>query len=486
MRASPQGVLLLSSALFALLSGTSMVSAASSTTDNAYKGCYEGGALQFQQSGSFGTIDACRDQCRSAGFSVAGSNGDTCYCDNTINSGVANTRSLAECDLPCSSDSSQMCGGTAGYSSVYSDIVSTTAATFRDFTLLGCFDDCNGRVLPDASFNLGDSTRLDTCANSCSGYKYFGLEFGHECWCAGQTNEAGKERPSYECNQPAQGSDLTYTAGGHCRISVYGPAPPTPSTSTTSTSPADTTTSSSSTSASQTSTSSEPTTTSTSSSTTAEATSTSTTTSSEPTPTSTSTSSTTEATSASTTSTATSTSTTSTSTSTSTSTTSTSTSTSTSTTSTPTSTSTSTTSTATSTSTTSSATTTSSTTSTTSTKPLPTLPSTVKKLGCFNQGPLRALLVQAYKNNAANTPLLCSQTCSKFKYRYSGVEGKDCYCDNFALLAFLLGGPGQKGCTTPCPSVPEITCGGKDRIEIAQDTLWKPSFINVVPSKDKH
>jgi len=47
---------------------------------------------------------------------------------------------------------------------------------------IGCFVDSATRVLPDRKYN-GDSLTSVLCRTTCAGYKYFGIEVAHECWC---------------------------------------------------------------------------------------------------------------------------------------------------------------------------------------------------------------------------------------------------------------------------------------------------------------
>jgi hypothetical protein len=89
-------------------------------------------------------------------------------------------------------------------------------------TSLGCFaDNVNmTRALPVkvTTIPVGSMT-VEACQAACfgSGYPYFGLEFGQECWC-GQV--APNEGASNQCTFPCTGNSAE-TCGGPSALSVY-------------------------------------------------------------------------------------------------------------------------------------------------------------------------------------------------------------------------------------------------------------------------
>ena len=62
---------------------------------------------------------------------------------------------------------------------------------------------------------------LDYCAhNTSTQYKYAGLEYSRECWCAGDLNPLSARLPDSQCDNTCDG-DTTTACGGPLRLSVY-------------------------------------------------------------------------------------------------------------------------------------------------------------------------------------------------------------------------------------------------------------------------
>jgi len=64
-------------------------------------------------------------------------------------------------------------------------------------------------------FNLTPSS----CAASCGGFEYFGVENGNECWC-GQTIDGSRGVGVAECSTPCTGDDLVLCGAGW-RLTAY-------------------------------------------------------------------------------------------------------------------------------------------------------------------------------------------------------------------------------------------------------------------------
>ena len=116
-----------------------------------------------------------------------------------------------------------LCGG-GGRINVYKSTLSSgneDIGKVGDFTFLHCgVDSATDRVLNGALFHSTDMT-IEKCAEDCARYKYFGLEFGSECYCSNQY--AGVEKPIGDCYHRCAG-DSSQVCGGADRISVYAVA----------------------------------------------------------------------------------------------------------------------------------------------------------------------------------------------------------------------------------------------------------------------
>ncbi|KAK3695397.1 WSC domain-containing protein [Podospora appendiculata] len=61
---------------------------------------------------------------------------------------------------------------------------------------------------------------LGFCATGATKYKYAGLEFARECWCAQQLSPLAKKQPDGECDLPCEG-DKTELCGGSLKLTIY-------------------------------------------------------------------------------------------------------------------------------------------------------------------------------------------------------------------------------------------------------------------------
>ncbi|WP_254558566.1 WSC domain-containing protein, partial [Salmonella enterica] len=60
------------------------------------------------------------------------------------------------------------------------------SVTVGNFNFLQCSADApNNRVL-NGAYTHGDDITINKCADFCSGFTYFGLEYGRECFCGNQ------------------------------------------------------------------------------------------------------------------------------------------------------------------------------------------------------------------------------------------------------------------------------------------------------------
>ena len=184
-----------------------------------YLGCYEDNvngiralsALENPESGALNTPDVCATAC--VGFQYMGVEySGECYCDDVIygNNTVApggNDPTANGCDMTCSGNSSEYCGGPNRLNmyilnpNATSSTPTTTAAstgptaaptgpgvvqTAGPYVYAGCYiDNTNGRAL-SALINpeSGVNSTVEACAAACSGYRYMGVEYGDECYCA--------------------------------------------------------------------------------------------------------------------------------------------------------------------------------------------------------------------------------------------------------------------------------------------------------------
>ncbi|OWP05583.1 hypothetical protein B2J93_459 [Marssonina coronariae] len=87
---------------------------------------------------------------------------------------------------------------------------------------LGCYTEgTNVRALAGALY-ANDSLTMQTCAQACGEYTYFGAEYGRECWCGNSFGAGSVLAPKgdAECTKLCAGDGSQYCGNGN-RLSVY-------------------------------------------------------------------------------------------------------------------------------------------------------------------------------------------------------------------------------------------------------------------------
>ncbi|KAH8789407.1 WSC domain-containing protein [Hyaloscypha sp. PMI_1271] len=105
-------------------------------------------------------------------------------------------------------------------------------ATATPYTYVGCWaEPSNVRALTTV-FYASDSMTLEYCAGYCAGvYKYWGVEYGRECYCGNTLSPGSLGAPAPECNSPCA-ANSSETCGGSSRLSLYSATRPFPQTPT--------------------------------------------------------------------------------------------------------------------------------------------------------------------------------------------------------------------------------------------------------------
>ncbi|KAK2004859.1 WSC domain-containing protein [Colletotrichum falcatum] len=197
-----------------------------------YSGCFqEKGtqgepALDFRSSSNQAenTVEKCVAECKGNSYRYAGlTYYGVCYCSQTVNSPILPE---ASCNMPCSANSSQTCGGNGAFS-VWQDptFPPSTGVTINDFESIGCYtDDTNhGRTIAERQVQVASDTMTpSSCLQACAddGYPFAGLEYGGECYCGVVMGNYTKSAAQEECNVPCKG-DSTKMCGGAARVEVF-------------------------------------------------------------------------------------------------------------------------------------------------------------------------------------------------------------------------------------------------------------------------
>ncbi|CAG7849956.1 SubName: Full=Uncharacterized protein {ECO:0000313/EMBL:CCA67329.1} [Serendipita indica DSM 11827] len=167
------------------------------------------------------TTGACQSFCFGKGYKYAGTEwSKECYCDNEFRNGGVPAET--GCDMPCSGDSNETCGG-GNRLSVYENTgsLSPPETTYPGWSSQGCYtDSVANRALPNQVYVEGDMS-VDKCTSKCFslGYHLAGVEFGRECFCADSIGSSGTPA-TIGCDIPCTGAGNEICGGGD-RLNIY-------------------------------------------------------------------------------------------------------------------------------------------------------------------------------------------------------------------------------------------------------------------------
>jgi len=167
----------------------------------------------------------CNQYCAAQGFAYAGIRlGNQCMCGN---SGPLNVLPLAVCNTTCTADSTQKCGSSTGYASVYA--LSNSTAVDSAYVLspdqsgsLGCFMDSARNIMEMTAYSSTTMSQA-SCAQNCQGigYVYAGLEFGNTCYCSNSLRISPTNYQVSASQCATKCSSGTGTCGGSYRMQVF-------------------------------------------------------------------------------------------------------------------------------------------------------------------------------------------------------------------------------------------------------------------------
>ncbi|KAI0697984.1 copper radical oxidase [Cytidiella melzeri] len=208
-------------------------------------GCYSDGAprtltVTMDPTGP-NSIETCTASCFNAGYPLAGTEfADECYCGLTISNGGAPT-SLGDCDMPCTGNSSEFCGGpnrlnmynftgtlphgpvppVGGGGNNNAPVSPVLTGLPSNFSYVGCYvDNAFGRIfnteIPDNQ-NLTIQGCVETCVSQ--NFTVAGTEFGVQCFCG--TELVNGAVPAIDGCSMGCGGNATEACGGPNQLSVY-------------------------------------------------------------------------------------------------------------------------------------------------------------------------------------------------------------------------------------------------------------------------
>jgi hypothetical protein len=182
-----------------------------------YIGCFRDSNNPFDLDGYLersraNTPQRCMAICRDKGFEYAGVQyGESCLCGDRYGS----QGRASNCDMPCTGDSKQICGGRLA-NSVYATGVGGDQVKRNH---LGCYKDPNNPFDLDGYLERSKSNTPQRCVGICreKGFKYAGVQYGESCLCG---DSYGKFGTADNCDMPCTG-DRNQICGGRLANNVY-------------------------------------------------------------------------------------------------------------------------------------------------------------------------------------------------------------------------------------------------------------------------
>lgn len=150
-------------------------------------------------------------------------------CGNTI---MGNNRpSAGICNMACTGDSTQKCGGPNAINIYVKDNYQYTIGPaavldiYNGHYVTQCWQDSAGwRILKHQPTTIipADEMTIQKCVDACqaAGFTSAGVEYGRECYCDNVTYPPGQSQDMGECNMPCTG-DGSQFCGGPNRMLIY-------------------------------------------------------------------------------------------------------------------------------------------------------------------------------------------------------------------------------------------------------------------------
>lgn len=122
-------------------------------------------------------------------------------------------------------NSSEICGD-ANRLSIYSNGPPTqltkpsVPSAIGSYSYVGCYTEASsGRALSSMATS-GSSVDLDSCANFCKGYTYFGVEYADECYCGNALGAGSTSATETDCSMTCAHNSSEICGAGN-RLTLY-------------------------------------------------------------------------------------------------------------------------------------------------------------------------------------------------------------------------------------------------------------------------
>jgi len=184
-----------------------------------YQGCYtEGSSTRALVGASFAddkmTIEKCASQC--TGFALFGLEYQReCYCGNTLTAGSVTTLQ-GNCKYSCMGNRSETCGGDSILSLYkFGDVSITPTPPTISYARKGCYIEATGQRALSGNSYFNDLMTVEVCATACTGYTWFGVEYGRECYCGNTINKGSVITDDSKCSFLCPGNSKEHCGAGN-------------------------------------------------------------------------------------------------------------------------------------------------------------------------------------------------------------------------------------------------------------------------------
>ncbi|KAJ7348541.1 hypothetical protein DFH08DRAFT_698609, partial [Mycena albidolilacea] len=171
------------------------------------------------------TVEACLDACIVDNYALAGLEfGHECYCGNSI---LYNYPQPPTCTLPCTGNSSEICGGLESLTLYQNANIPFTIGngsvlqSYDLWQLWGCVEENGGLLAHGPKVPIPtEQMTVERCADGCAaaGWTTAGLERGRvRC---GNITSPGVMVPMSDCNSRCM-DDAFESCGGFNRLQLY-------------------------------------------------------------------------------------------------------------------------------------------------------------------------------------------------------------------------------------------------------------------------
>ncbi|KAL8719332.1 MAG: hypothetical protein Q9225_003653 [Loekoesia sp. 1 TL-2023] len=167
-------------------------------------------------------FDVSIDGGSSDSFKSTGDLGATCQpLDSTGSSSTSSTSSVSSSSSSSSrTSSSTTLQTTTKSSSTAASPSSAASPTVSGYAYQGCYtDSVSARVLTGRSTS-SSTMSYKSCSTYCSGYTYWGVEYGSQCYCGNAFSNPTSPAPSTDCSTKC-GGDPTQVCGAGNRMNLF-------------------------------------------------------------------------------------------------------------------------------------------------------------------------------------------------------------------------------------------------------------------------